>query len=140
MNLVIEDLVLDEGLQAQASQELEGFTTFTIPDTAYVRLQVVEKFVYVRTLFVTTSKRRQGIGSGLLKTIEKAARESGLRLIGLSIDPTHKDPEAALAFAKSLGFKIKESGTGPNHIGLTKALLYSVPTPSDPSQTREAQA
>lgn len=129
MNLQIEDLLLDTGLQAQARYELEGLTTFTIPETAFVTLQLIERCVYIKTLFVTESKRRQGIGSRVFRIIEKESCRAGHLLIGLSIDTSHKDPSGALAFAHSLG--LKESTSGPGHVGLSKALLHSVPKASE---------
>lgn len=136
----IEDLDYDTSLQAQAAYELEGLTTFTIPGTAFVALQRIEKCVHIKTLFVTKSKRRQGIGSSIFRIIEKEACRAGHLLIGLSIDTSHIDPAGALAFAEKLGLRIKESGSGPGHIGLIKTLLHSVPAPCEPLDTKQVHA
>lgn len=137
MEIKIADFDLDTSLLAQSRQELQGWTTFTIGNLASVSVYETDRTLSIENFFVAKSERRQGIGTQIFKILERGARESGFTLLGLGIDCRNQDPAGALAFAKSLGFKVKDSGS--MYIGLTKPLLSAVPA-SEPSQPVKANA
>jgi GNAT superfamily N-acetyltransferase len=86
-----------------------------------------DRTLFIENLFVTENCRRKGIGTEVYKLIESAARKSGHTHIGLSIYSRLKDPTAAIAFGKSLGFRIASFDS--MHTGMSKTLLGVVPSP-----------
>lgn len=97
------------GLTTQTKEVLIAKTDERVIEGYIAFRKKNDDVVWISSLYIDPQFQRQGVGEKLLNEVEKAAQETGCKLVALE---THKSADWAINFYKKRGYEIVNEKVG----------------------------